>query len=192
MYFQPFLSVLAGALEIIGFLPYIRAILKGETKPMKASWIIWATLDAITLAGMYAENTVNGQILAAVIGASTVTVLAMRYGTPGWTTLEKYCLVGAVLGIGLWQVFGSPVLGIVTSLSLISLGSIPTFLSAWHDPSKEDRTGWTFFWLSSIAAVSAIPSWTLADAAQPITFLSLISIMMYLLFLRPRKKVTII
>ena len=191
MYFQQFLSVIAGVLAIIGFLPYIRAILKGETKPSKASWVIWATLDIITLAGMYAEGTVNGQILAAVLGASTVTVLAMRYGAPGWTKLDKFCLVGAILGIGLWQVFSSPVLGIVTSLSVIFLGSIPTFVSAWHDPSKEDRTGWTFFWLSCIAAVSAIPSWTLADAAQPITFLGIESIMMYLLFFRPRKKVTI-
>lgn len=63
------LSVLAGLLFIAGFIPYIRAILRKETKPAKASWIIWASLDTITIAGMYAKDTVNGQILGAVIGA---------------------------------------------------------------------------------------------------------------------------
>jgi hypothetical protein len=37
------LSVIAGILFVAGFFPYIKAILKGETKPAKASWIIWAT-----------------------------------------------------------------------------------------------------------------------------------------------------
>lgn len=186
MAFKSVLSIIAGVLFIVAFVPYIRAILRGEAKPVKTSWLIWATLDSITIAGMYAEGTVNGQILGAVLGAWTVAVLALKYGTPGWTKLDKFCLVGAVLGIVLWQMFSNPVLGIITSLSVVFLGSIPTFSSAWKDPSREDRTAWTIFWLSCVPAVGAVPQWTLADAAQPVTFFAIESIMMYILYFRPR------
>lgn len=180
------ISVLAGILFIIGFVPYILAIWRGETKPAKASWIIWASLDSITLAGMFVKGTMNGQILGAVIGAWIVVILALRYGTPGWTKLDKFCLSGAVLGIVLWQVFSNPVLGIITSLSVVFLGSFPTFASAWRNPAQENRMAWTIFWLSCVAAMIAIPAWTLADAAQPIVFTIIESVMMYILYFRPR------
>ncbi|MBI4992462.1 MAG: hypothetical protein HZB99_04575 [Candidatus Harrisonbacteria bacterium] len=184
------LSAVAGLLFIAAFVPYIRAILLGETKPAKSSWLIWASLDTITLAGMYAKDTVNGQILGAVIGAWVVVALALKYGTPGWTKLDKFCLAGAVLGIVLWQAFSNPVLGIMTSLSVVFLGSIPTFMSAWTDPSREDKLAWTIFWVSCVCAVIAIPQWTLADAAQPVTFFAIETIMMYILYVRPHSPTT--
>ncbi len=183
---QSILSVVAGLLFLAGFVPYIIAIVRGETKPAKASWVIWASLDTITLVGMYVSNAMNGQIIGAMLGAWVVVALAIRYGKPGWTKLDAFCLVGAVVGIVLWQTFSNPVLAILTSQCVVFIGSIPTFVSAWHDPSKEDRTAWTIFWLSCVAAVIAIHSWTLQDAAQPVTFFTIETVMMYLLYLRSR------
>lgn len=179
-------SVVAGVLFFVGFVPYILYIRRKDTKakPSKATWIIWASLDTITLAGMYAKDAVNGQSLGAVIGGWVVVAFALKYGTPGWTRLEKFCLGGAVLGIVLWQVSSNPLLGIITSLSVVFLGSIPTFVSAWKDPSSENKSAWTIFWISCVCAIMAIPQWTLADAGQPITFAVIESIMMYILYIR--------
>lgn len=142
---KEFFSVAAGLLFVLGFLPYIRAILKGETKPAKATWLVWASLDTVALVGMIAEGVVNGQILGIIVGAWTVALLALKYGTPGWTKLDKFCIVGAVLGIILWQVFSSPLLGMLVSLGVMFLASFPTFLSAWEDPGREDKTAWIIF-----------------------------------------------
>jgi hypothetical protein len=179
---QEIIGIAAGFLFVVGFVPYVLAILRGETKPAKASWIIWATLDSITLTGMFFKDAVNSQILGAVFGAWVVVVLALKYGTRGWTKLDKFCLGGAVLGIVLWQVSGDPVFGIATSLGVVFVGSIPTFVSAWKNPSNEDKMAWTIFWVSCVCAVIAIPEWTLADAAQPITFFVIETIMMYILY----------
>lgn len=183
------LSALAGLLYVAGYIPYIRAILQKETKPAKSSWLIWASLDTITLAGMFVKHSVNGQILGAIIGAWVVAILALKYGMSGWTKLDKFCLGGAVLGIVLWRAFGNSVFGIMTSLSVMSIGSIPTFASAWKNPSHENKLAWTIFWISCVCAVIAIPHWTLADAAQPITFFAIESVMMYILYVRPRSLV---
>lgn len=115
-----------------------------------------------------------------------IIALALRYGTPGWTRIEQAALVGAVVGIVLWYVFDDATFGIVTSQIVTFVGAIPTFLSAWEDPNRENRTAWTILWLSCVCAVLAIPAWTLADAAQPITFFTIESAMVAVLFLRPR------
>lgn len=172
-------------------MPYIGAIWSiwkkpsdtpGKVEPSKASWLIWATLDTITLVGMFAAHSVNGQILGAVSGAWIVAILAILYGKPGWSRLDKLCLVGAVIGIVL--MFVKPEYGIVASLTVF-IGSFPTFKSAWTDPSKENKLAWTIFWLSCVSAMFAIPKWTIADVAQPTTFTVIEMIMMFLLF-RPR------
>lgn len=188
-------TILAGLLFVAAFVPYILAIWRdrkkppgtpGKMEPSKTSWIIWATLDSITIAGMFVEHTLNGQIIGAVPCAWTTAILAIKYGKSGWTKLDKFCLGGAVLGIALWQTFSNPVLGIATSLSVVFIGSFPTFASAWRDPHGEDKAAWTLFWLSCVAAMIAIPRWTLADAAQPIVFTVIETVMMFLLWIRPR------
>lgn len=180
------MTLIAGVLCLLGFVPYIRAIVRGRSKPVKASWLIWATLDTITLAGMFFKNALNGQIIGAVIGAWVVVILALIYGTRGWTKLDKYCLGGAILGIALWVMFDNPVIGIVVSNITVFVGAIPTFKSAWSDPSREDKVAWTIFWLSCVCAVFAIPAWTLEDATQPLVFFAIESVMMYILYVRAR------
>lgn len=147
----------------------MRAILRGETKPVKATWIIWVSLDCVTLAGMYGAGSVNGQILGAIAGGLSVAVLSLKYGEAGWTNLDKFCLFGAVVGI-ITIVTSSPVAGMLVSLGVCSLGSLPIFVSAWKDPSKENKLAWITFWMSCICALIAVPQWTIKDAGQPITF----------------------
>ncbi|HLI30203.1 MAG TPA: hypothetical protein VKV79_03765 [Terriglobia bacterium] len=186
MHLKHILSLAAGVVFVAGFVPYIRAIVRKEAQPSKATWMIWTILNIVTFSGMLAKHTLNSQMTAALLCAAAVAVLAVKYGKPGWTRLDKLCLGGAVLGVALWEFFHDPVLGIVTSLIVLFLGGIPTFVSAWRDPGKEDRTAWTLLWISCVFTVIAIPAFTLADAAQPLTFLMIENIMVFILYTRPR------
>ncbi|MBI4020884.1 MAG: hypothetical protein HY369_01440 [Candidatus Aenigmarchaeota archaeon] len=179
------LGMLAGALFIAGFVPYIRAVLLGRTRPAKASWIVWAVVDTITFAGMLAEGTVNGQIVGTVLGLWVVLILALRYGIPGWTRTDKWCLGGAALGLALWATFSDPILAILMSQIVTVIGSVPTFVSAWSHPEREDKLAWTLFWVSCVITMAIVPEWTMAHAAQPIAFFAIESTMMAILFLHP-------
>lgn len=63
---QYVLTVIAGILFLEAFIPYILTIMRGETQPAKGSWLVWASLDSITITGMFFKHTVNGQIIGAV------------------------------------------------------------------------------------------------------------------------------
>ncbi len=164
------LSVISGVVFVIAFVPYIIAILRKETQPSKMSWLIWAILDTITFAGMYIKGVVNGQIVGAILGSWIVVALAMKYGTKGWTRLDMFCLFGAFMSLVLWKIFGDATFGIATSAVVVFLGAIPTFVSAWNDPSKEDKLAWTIYWISCVIAMLAIPVWTTENVVQPLSF----------------------
>jgi len=163
-------SNLAGVLMVVGFIPYIITTLLKQTKPTKASWLIWLVLDTIALAEMYAEDTVNPQIIGAVIGVGIIAILSLKFGKPGWTWVEKWCLVGAGLGMALWYASGDPLLAIIISMIIVFLGGIPTFMFGWEKPHEEAKAMWIIHWVSGICAFIGMPAWTLEDSLQPITF----------------------
>ena len=182
-----FFSVVSGIVFASAFVPYIIAIVKRETKPVISSWVIWATLDTIAFVAMWVKETINGQIAAAVILSWSVVVLAMIFGEKGWTRLDKACLAVASLGVILWLAFNNAVFGIIASQSAIFIGSIPTFRHALKKPAEENKLAWFLYWLSCPPAVYAAMQQASFEAlAQPINFLIIESIMVYLLFFKKR------
>lgn len=181
-------SYFGGALFLISFVPYIHAIIRGTTRPCKATWIIWGILDVITLLGMYAEGALNVQIVSTTCCALIVATLSMKYGISGWSKLDISCIIGSLFGLLLWWYFNSAMIGIMVSLLVGAIGSFSTFASAWHDPTIEDRSAWTIYWFSCVSALLAIPTWTVQDVAAPLVYLWIESVMMYILWFRPLKQ----
>ena len=72
----------AGVLSLVAFVPYIVAILRGETRPNRATWWIWTTTGGVLLASYYfsgADTTI--WVAVSYFVASLVTaVLSIRYG----------------------------------------------------------------------------------------------------------------
>lgn len=119
------LSQISGALFLIGFVPYIKAIVKGFAKPAKATWIIWAILNLNVLIGMVLMGTTNYQIIFIVVGTFVIAALAFRHGKSGWTTLDKYCGIGAVIGVLAVWCLDSAEAGVVISLGAGFAASCP-------------------------------------------------------------------
>ena len=180
------LSTIGGILFVAGFFPYARAILRKETKPARATWFIWVVLDLIIFTGMYVKGVTNCIITAAVVGGSVIFLLALKYGKGGWEKIDKWVLAGAGFGLLLWALFNSPLMGVVVSSTVMVVGSIPMFQNTWHDHSLEDKLAWTVFFIATIFGTLAVNEWTLIDASGPISYLVVQTVMMYLLFIKPK------
>ena len=180
---KSFFSVLAGIVFLVGFVPYILAILRGEAKPTLVSWIIAAVLDMLALLTMWEQGAVNGSIVCATLGATIVVVLGLIYGQKGWSKLDVYSLIGAGIGILIWQIYASPFAGLLISLGVIFIGCIPMIKNTYLHPEHESRSAWMIFWVGCVLALFGVPKWDVANAAQPISFFVIESIMVYLVWI---------
>lgn len=183
-----FFSALSGIFVLIGVITYIFAVIRGHTRPSKASWTIWTVLAVLTAGGMYQAHALNVQIAAVTIGNIIITVLAFKYGRSGLSTLDKLSYTGAGLGIVLWIITQNPLYVIVTSLAINGIGAVPTIQKAWYNPREESILGWTFIFLASLAQSFAIPAWTIANVLQPLVYLVIQSLILSLLLIPYVKK----
>lgn len=190
------LGVASAALMLTGLARYALQIWKyrklpfgspGKLEPQKVTWFIWVSLDTITFVGMWLTNTLNGQIIACMPGWILVG-LGIAYGKKGLSKTEIFCAVGAILAVTLWSISNNPTIGIVISNGVILFGSIPVFVAGWQKPEGEDRIAWLILWGSCIPQCVGVwikGDYSAAAITQPIIFLVINSIMMYLLFARP-------
>lgn len=177
---------MAGLLAVGAYFPYILAILRRQTKPTKSTWIIWTVLSSLTAAGMYQAGALNAQIAIIAFGDFFVVALAFRWGVPGWSRLDIFCLSGAAIGIIGWAVTHNPVVAVLIGLSVTVIGSVPTIVKTWHRPDQEDLTAYSLMVGSCVVQIAAIPAWTITDAAQPIVFLGVAGTILLLILTRPR------
>ncbi|MBX4199077.1 hypothetical protein KW800_02260 [Candidatus Parcubacteria bacterium] len=187
---KSFLNNLSGALIILAFVPLIISVVWKGYKPPKSSWIIWAVVDTVIAVGMYQKHALNMQLIGTLLGVWIAVAVLLKYGESGWSRWQITQLVIAAIGVGLWQIFGESNIGIATGCGLLFLGAVDSWKDAWQNPEGQKniwgRASWTLFWVSCPPAVLAVSQHSFAGYAQPITFLAIESVMMFLiLFAQP-------
>ena len=63
----------AGILAVLSFFPYIRSIVKGETKPERATFVIWSVLSFVTLFAYFASGVRDAIWVTVVTGTDCRT-----------------------------------------------------------------------------------------------------------------------
>jgi hypothetical protein len=171
---QKVMGLIGGAFALAGFFPYAVEIMRGETKPNRASWFIWSVLGLAILATYKAspgsQHLLPGTIALAV-GPVVTLLLCLKYGEGELTTFDKSCLGGAALGLFLWHKFNSPVLGLLCSLITDAMGLIPTWRSLAKDPTKEKPHAWILWSCGNICNMFTINKLTIQDAVYPSYYL---------------------
>ncbi len=188
MFGTEFFAHIGGVLMCAALVRYAIPIIQKKTRPVIASWAIWAGLDALTALGMYKAGTLNPQIAAAAGGAGVILLLAIRFGKSGWTQIDKICFMVGLAAIAGWYFSGNPTVAVSLSLLAVLIGCIPTFVSAMEDASREDKLAWVLVGASSAFTVASITHWTFNDAAQPLTFLGSQAVMLWILYVHPLTK----
>jgi hypothetical protein len=153
------LPILGGLIGVAASWPAVRTVWLGGYRP---SWVSRAVWTATT--GLGAATTLAaGEPVAAVVPAAAfvccavllvVTVRSIaRFptGRAATTPLEWTCLGLAAVSAAVWQLTGSPLLGLVAAIVTDALASGPTWPLAWA--RRESFTLW--------AGAAASPALTL-------------------------------
>jgi len=182
---------LAGIISLSAFFPYIFSILRKETAPNRASWIIWAIVSSI-IALSYREAGASYAFLAPVgyvVGSTIVLILSIRNGVGGWTSFDRRCLIGAAISLLLWRIFNSPMSALLINLFINFLGTLPTIRKVWYQPETESKIAWTLFSLGTIVNLFAIEKWSFSMAVYPVSMIFIVGIVTVLVLWEKRLQV---
>lgn len=163
-------GMVAGVVSLVAFIPYIISIIRGKTKPNRASWWIW-TIVGFMLASSYSASGAKDTMwvaLSYLIGPLLTALLAIKYGEGGWTRFDRACIACAAMSAILWFVFDSPLLALLINLIIDGAGALPTIKKTYTEPENEDRLSWALFFAGNTLNLFAVNPWTFAIAIYPL------------------------
>lgn len=169
-------GLLAGALSLIGYLPYLNDTLRGRTQPQRASWFIWSVLSCIALAAQIFEGAGSSLWFAGVqCGATCVIFLAaLPRGVGGLMhKRDRKVIVAAGIGIALWIATDTPGYALGISIAVSLLGGAVTVQKAYAAPESETLGTWVLSLAASICALIAVGGLSPILLAYPAYLLTL-------------------
>jgi hypothetical protein len=167
-----FFSGLAIVITFMAFVPYIRSILLGRTKPHLFSWLIWGIT---TLVVFFAQLDAEGGIGAWPIGVSgviTVYIAFLSYVKRGditITLLDRLFFSAALLSIPCWYFTSNPMWAVILLTTIDLLGFGPTIRKAYDRPYEESVLFIFLFFLRNTFALLALESYSLTTVLFPLS-----------------------
>ncbi len=184
------IGLIAGFVSLIGFIPYIISIIRGKTRPNRASWWIWSFIGFLLLAS-YAASGATDTIwvpISYVIGPFITALLSIKYGEGGWNIFDRSCILVATSSAVLWFIFDSALIALVINLAIDTSGALPTIRKVYLDPDSEDKLSWFLFCTGSGLNLLAINEWSFVIASYPLYLFIGSSVITSLIFFKRRKK----
>jgi hypothetical protein len=135
---------------------------------------------------MWAAGTLNAQMTVIVVADFLILGFVFRFGSRGWTSVDVACIALAGIGLTLWWQTDNPLTGMLAALAANIVGTWPLILKSWRRPQDETRLPWWLMLASSACSTAAIPAWTWMGATQPLTYLILGVILVFILSLPPQ------
>ena len=162
------LAIAAAAVELFAYVLYVRDIRSGRARPSRASWLIWAPLGWLTLASQWqagGELTLV-KLTGMCVGITAVAALAVRFGSGGWSPLDRSSFLITGFGVLAWIHTRDPVLALVFFILADIAAAMPTLCDAARHPDKDSRAAWSASLVASALNLTVIAPdhWT-ADRA---------------------------
>lgn len=148
---------IAGVLAVVQVLPYIRASIRGETKPSRVASGISLTSNIVIAVSMLAAHAGAGLVLPMVfLVTGTITmVLAIKYGQTTITKTDISNAAIALLALGADLVFGAQV-GLFAMPVAQLMASVTIFNKLRHNPGTEDRLSWALVFAACLLSVGSV------------------------------------
>lgn len=151
-------GISSGVLAAVAYLPYIRDIFKGDAKPERASWFIWVVLASIAFFSQLAEGAKSSLWFTGLdsLGALIIFVLALKYGSGGFTKRDKIGLLAAAVGLLLWYLTRHATVALLMTVIVDASGTFLTVMKTYEDPSTETYAMWMMVTVAGALAMVSV------------------------------------
>lgn len=170
MFYKEILSAIAIAITFIAFLPYIRSIIYGTTKPHVFSWIIWGTTTFVVFLAQLEDGGGVGAWPIGVSGVITMAIAVMAYLKKADITITKMdwlFFLTAMSSLPFWYFTSSPLWAVVILTTVDVLGFGPTLRKVFIQPHSESRLFFGLFAARNLIVIAALQHYTVTTVLFP-------------------------
>lgn len=160
----------SAALAIVSYVPYIRSITAGITKPHRTTFGIWSVIGLVQVTSYIASGAETTIWLPMVytLGALVTFMLSLKHGVGGTRPLELLCLVGSLVGMAGWILTDNPHIALYLSILATAFGFAPTIKKAYYQPQTEDPPAWALAAGASFLNLLAVSTWQFYELSYPV------------------------
>jgi len=170
MYFKGVISAAAIVLTLVAFLPYLRSILTGTTRPHVFSWIIWGTTTSMVFIAQLADRGGVGAWPIGVSGAITIGIAVLAYRKRADTTItvtDWLFFCAAMSSAPLWYFTADPMWAVILLTTVDMLGFGPTIRKAYAQPASESVVFYALYTLRCILVIVALEHYSVTTVLFP-------------------------
>jgi hypothetical protein len=152
------LGLLAGIIGVIGYAPYIRDILKGSTKPDRASWLIWTLEYTALFAAQLSVGAAESLWLIGLqlLGVVAICALSYRYGVGGFDRKNVIVLLSVCVVLTIWYLTRSADLTIILLIAVEAVGVALTMRKVYKQPGSETLVMWALIAAAGVIGIAAV------------------------------------
>jgi hypothetical protein len=170
MDYKEWLSVIAIALTVAAFLPYILSILRGDVRPHVFSWIIWSITKGIVFLAQLEDDAGAGAWPIGVSGGITLMIALLAYLKRADITItrtDRLFLVAALSSLPFWYVTADPLWAVLILTTVDVFGFTPTIRKAWHLPYSESLLFFTLYTIRNLITILALEHYSVTTVLFP-------------------------
>ena len=180
------LSVLVGC---IAFVPYVRSIFAGKTKPHEFTWFLLLVIQGTSVTILWSEGGGLGGLYLALgpLLVLFVFLLSLRNGARDITRSDKVILFLVIVALGLWIILKDPLISAVLLSAMDVSSYIPTFRKSYRHPWLESVWIWGGFALADFLSLLAVESYSFLTSVYLVSITSVNAVLCVYLVVRRRK-----
>lgn len=185
------LGTLGFFIGTIAYIPYLRDIYRGTTKPHPFTWFVFAIVNGIAFFAQLSEGGGPGSwILGLTVVACTLfTLIGLKVGRSNITLFDWVCFVAALFGVLLWILTNDALIAVVVATVTDFLAFLPTVRKGYAQPYSETASLFFLGGVKYALGISALQTFTLTTVlfAGSITILNFLFVIMLLIRRRQLK-----
>ena len=165
-------SILSIFAAFLAALPYVRSIIRKETRPNLFSWLIWGLSCAIGGAVQLAEGGGWGSWLMIMnaVYCLGIAFWSLWIGTRDIKKIDGVVMMVTLSAIPLWLITKNPLWSVLIIIMIDGMGYGPTIRKSWNRPYEEAALSWGLSCVFFILSIMALEKYKLTTYLYPATF----------------------
>lgn len=189
MSYKEVLGLIAVALGLYSYIPYLHGMWKGAVRPHVFTWVVWGLITAIGFAAQMTDGQAGAG--AWVMGVTAlacfvITALALKWGEKNITRGDWIAFITALSAIPLWMATQDPLWSVILISSIDLAAFWPTVRKSWHRPWSEGSLVYLLCSVKFALSLAAMDQMTWVNSMYAVSMVAVYGSFYVMLLMRRR------